>query len=340
MGLFIGLFSSIVAGILNGSFAAPMKKIKHWEWENTWFIYAVVALLLLPVVTGFMSVPNLMDVYARAGHHVILATLVTGFLYGIGSLTFGLGLYLAGLSMGYSVMIGIIAVTGSLVPMLILSPESIATTGGIVILLAMAVCLAGVIYCARAGSLREQSQATNEPSKSKKSFKMALIVCIISGLFSAMLNISLVVGLPIADLAVIHLEGPLSAFRSYNAVWLLTLVGAFIPYIFYCVFLFVKNRSAQKYASEPLNFMRAAFMGLIWFTCIALYGAGASQLGRLGTTVGWIILMAVTVIVGNLWGFFTGEWDNSPATAKVTMAKGITLLLLSVVMVAIGRLYY
>ena len=177
-------------------------------------------------------------------------------------------------------MVGIIAVTGSLVPMLILSPESVATIGGVIILLAMAVCLVGVINCARAGSMREQSQVKEEESKPRANFRMALIVCIISGLFSAMLNISLVVGLPIADMAVLHLEGPLKSFRSYNAVWLITLVGAFVPYIIYCVFLFIKNKSAQKYASEPVNFLRSALMGLLWFTCIALYGAGASHLDQ------------------------------------------------------------
>jgi len=30
-----GIFTSIIAGIFNGSFAAPMKKISNWEWENT-----------------------------------------------------------------------------------------------------------------------------------------------------------------------------------------------------------------------------------------------------------------------------------------------------------------
>jgi L-rhamnose-H+ transport protein len=125
MGLITGLVSSIVAGVLNGSFAVPMKKISNWEWENIWFIYSLMALLVLPIVTAFISVPGLVGIYTRVENSVIFITLLTGFFYGIGSVTFGLGLHLAGLSLGYSLMVGIISVTGSVIPMLLLSPESI-----------------------------------------------------------------------------------------------------------------------------------------------------------------------------------------------------------------------
>jgi L-rhamnose-H+ transport protein len=338
MGLIIGLATSIVAGVLNGSFAAPMKKISNWEWENTWFIYALVALLILPVSTAFISVPGLIGIYAQVDSSVILKTLLTGFLFGIGSVTFGLGLHLAGLSLGYSLMVGLISVTGSLVPMLLLSPESIFTTGGFILLLAMAVSVVGTIFCGIAGSLRDKSQVDGDNER-KIPFKVAFTVCAISGIFSAMLNISLVMGLPIAEIAQANMTGTLSSFRAYNAVWLVTLSGAVIPYLLYCVFLFVRNKSAKKYKVKPVNFFRSGLMGLLWFLCISLYGAGASNLGKLGTTIGWLILMAFSVIVGNLWGFFTGEWDDVPSKAKKKMITGLLILLVSVVLVAIGKFF-
>jgi L-rhamnose-H+ transport protein len=338
MGLFIGLTSSLVAGVLNGSFAAPMKKISNWEWENTWFIYALVALLILPFSLAYISVPGLGGIYAQIDNSVIFMTLLTGFLYGIGSVTFGLGLHLAGLSLGYSLMIGLISVTGSLVPMLIISPESVFTTGGFILLSAMAVSVIGVIFCGKAGAMRAKSQLNGE-SRLKVPFKVAFTVCAISGIFSSMLNISLVMGLPIAEKAQLNMTGILSSFRAYNAVWLITLSGAVIPYLLYCVFLFVKNKSVKKYKVNSANFFRSGLMGLLWFSCIFLYGAGASNLGKLGITIGWLILMAFTVIVGNLWGFFTGEWDNAPLKAKKKMITGLLILLSSVVLVAIGKFF-
>ena len=74
MGLLIGMAASIVSGVLNGSFAAPMKRISNWEWENTWFIYALVALLVLPITSAFISVPVLVGIYAQVNNSVILKT--------------------------------------------------------------------------------------------------------------------------------------------------------------------------------------------------------------------------------------------------------------------------
>jgi L-rhamnose-H+ transport protein len=259
-------------------------------------------------------------------------------LFGIGSVTFGLGLQLAGLSLGNSLMVGIISVTGSLVPMLILSPESIVTPAGGLLLLAMLISVIGVIYCSIAGNIRAKSlDKTGQSGEKKAPFKVALIVCIVSGVFSSMLNVSLVLGLPVAELAMAKLPGAFGTYRAYNAVWAITLSGAFVPYLIGCVFLLIRNKSLVRYEKFPSGFKHALLMGILWFSCITLYGAGASQLGKLGTTIGWLILMAVTVIVGNLWGLITGEWEHAPIEAKQKMTRGLVFMFLSVVVVGIAK---
>ena len=73
----------------------------------------------------------------------------------------------------------------------------------------------------------------------------------------------------------------------------------------------------QKQVDDQVqNILHALLMGLLWFACITLYGAGASQLGKLGTTIGWLICMTVTVIMSNLWGMMTGDWEHAPIEAK------------------------
>ena len=338
--MIIGLVSSVFSGVLNGSFALPMKKITNWEWENTWFVYALVAMLFLPIITAFISVPGLVDIYKQVDSSILLKTQFTGILFGVGSVTFGLGLHYAGLSLGNSIMVGIISVTGSLVPMIMLSPESIFTIGGGILLLAMLVSVIGVVYLSIAGKLRDGSKGVTTDSKEKKvSFKVALFICIISGIFSSMLNISLVIGLPIAELAQANLSDSVSSYRAYNAVWAITLSGTFVSYFLYSVFLFIKNRSLVRYKNNAPNFFRAVLMGVLWFSCISLYGAGVSNLGKLGTTIGWLILMSFTVIVGNLWGVVTGEWKDAPQKAKRKMITGLLLLSVSVVFVAVAKFY-
>ena len=46
MTLWLGILLVIVAGICNALFAAPMKRMPKWEWENQWGMWAVWALLV------------------------------------------------------------------------------------------------------------------------------------------------------------------------------------------------------------------------------------------------------------------------------------------------------
>ena len=70
---------------------------------------------------------------------------------------------------------------------------------------------------------------------------------------------------------------------------------------------------------------------------VALYGAGASCLGKLGATVAWIILMSTTVFVGNLWGVLAGEWKNTPRKAHRPMIQGLVLLIIAILLVSLGN---
>ena len=53
------------------------------------------------------------------------------------------------------------------------------------------------------------------------------------------------------------------------------------------------------------------------------YGASATLLGQLGTTMGWLILMSVSVLTANLWGVVTGEWKGAPKNAHLRMFLGL-----------------
>ena len=77
-------------------------------------------------------------------------------------------------------------------------------------------------------------------------------------------------------------------------------------------------------------------MGVMWMGGYALYGVSASVFGKMGTTVAWIILMALTVLTGNIWGFVTGEWKEASGKARTRMIQGLALLLFSIVLVSLG----
>ena len=59
-----------LAGILQGSFAAPMKRMSGWQWENSWLLFALSGLIVFPWIINFATVP------AKEASMVELAVLV------------------------------------------------------------------------------------------------------------------------------------------------------------------------------------------------------------------------------------------------------------------------
>ncbi|MEX2261655.1 MAG: hypothetical protein WD696_06870 [Bryobacteraceae bacterium] len=104
----------------------------------------------------------------------------------------------------------------------------------------------------------------------------------------------------------------------------------------YALHLLRRNKTAAKFrGASGRNFALAIAMGAMWMTGIALYGAGARQLGPLGPSLGWAILMSSMVLVANLLGMLTGEWKDAPHSSSRRLMFGVLLL-----MVAIGGLGY
>ena len=341
MSAFLSIFAAVVSGILNGSYAAPMKLTRKWEWENIWLMFSVAGFILFPWLFAFLSIPDLLTVYQDADGAAVRAAIFFGAGWGLGSVTFGLGLYMVGLSLGYTLIMGIIAVTGSIIPMLVHDSGGFLTPGGMVIIAALLIAVGGVVLCGSAGMNREKNQSRNNKQNTgnQSRFKLGLLVCIIAGIFSAMLNFAFDFGADIAVTAKTFLGEDGSSFRANNAIWCLTLTGGFVPNLLYCSYLLIKKGSWKKFGAAGTShyWLWALFMGLIFIGCLMLYGSAASGLGKLGTTVGWLILMSATILTGNFWGIISGEWKNAPGDARRKMTTGSALLIATVILVSLGN---
>ena len=152
---------------------------------------------------------------------------------------------------------------------------------------------------------------------------------------SAVFNIGYTLALPIADTGK-HLG--YSSFAATNCIWLLMLGAGSIPNIVYCLVLTSRNGSAGLFFSEfrlsPWTLSIA--MGLLWGGSIFLYGAATPLLGELGPSVGWPVSLAMGLFTANAMGVLLREWRFAPPRAVRTMAFGIGMLLVAIVLCALS----
>ncbi len=329
-----GLAVVVLAGILNGSFAAPMKRMSGWQWENSWLVFAASGLLVLPWMITFATVPNVAGVYTGASSSTLIKVLLFGLLWGVGATLFGLGISRVGMALGFALILGITASFGSLLPLAILHPEQLVARRGLALIAGTVVMLLGLLFLALAGRARERDSGTSSGVDS--GFTLGLIICIFSGIFSSMLNFSFVFG---DELRLRTLQFGASNGMAANPIWALTVTGGFVANFIYCVYLLNKNhtwgvfREGNPVANWPLG----ASMGLLWFGGTVIYGVGATSLGTLGGVVGWPIFMTIDIIAALFWGAVTGEWKGASRRALLYNWLGVSVLLIAIAVISAGN---
>ena len=327
----------LLGGMVNGSFAAPMKRLSAWRWENTWLVYSVTGLLILPWAIALATVPRLGSVLQQASGSVLGKVGLFGLAWGIGSVLFGQGIARVGLALGFSVILGMTSSFGSLLPLAIRHPEQLGTRHGLALIAGTGVMIVGLIFLGLAGKRREREKISGEAAAGDSGFGVGLIICILSGVFSSMLNFAFVFG---EEMRQLSLQAGASTAMSGNAIWALAVSSGFLANAAYCIYLLNKNHTWGVFkasAAGPGYSLGATLMGVLWYSGLVAYGMGADALGTLGGIIGWPVFMSVDIITGIGWGFLGGEWKGSSRTALSYCLVGIAILFLAIGVISWGN---
>lgn len=313
-----------------------MKRMPGWRWENTWLVYSVAGMIVFPWLLVAATVPGAVEVFHLSDAGTLAKVAVFGLGWGVGSTLFGVGIDMVGMGLGFAVILGITASLGSLLPMMMLDRRQLFTPQGHALMLGLALVVGGIVLCSIAGSRREKELAKDTKQEARRSFWLGLLICVLSGVFSPMLNFSFVFGKSLQQLTLN--SGARPAMAS-NLVWALALSAGFLANAAYCIYLLRKNHTWGKMlqtGTPRAYWLGAIVMGLLWFAGIAVYGVGAADLGALGGVIGWPLFMAMIIISANLWGAFTGEWKGSSGGTHAYSWAGIAVLLAAIYVISRG----
>ena len=348
MQVILGIIFHTIGGISSGSFYMPYNKVKGWAWENFWLLGGLFSWLIVPPIAAYLTIPNFFDIIGAAAPTVKNFTYLMGLLWGIGGLTYGLGVRYLGMSLGNSVVLGFCSAFGALVPSIYYNfnptegktsfTDMLGNSGGQLVLLGVAVCLLGIAISGKAGMMKEKELTTEQKQASTAEFSLVkgLIIAIISGILSSFFNYGIEAGKPMAEEAVKLGCNPL--FQN-NVTYIVVLWGGLTTNFIWCAYLFFKNKTLGDYtkANTPIikNTLFCALAGTLWFLQFFFYGMGESKLGNGASS--WILHMAFIILISNLWGVYLNEWKGVGRKTKQTIILGIFCILASIVIVGIGN---
>ncbi|MDB5063196.1 MAG: rhaT [Mucilaginibacter sp.] len=356
MQIFFGILFHFVGGFASGSFYIPYKKVKGWAWESFWIVGGIFSWLIVPPVAAWLTIPNFTEIIKATDGQILLLTYFFGLLWGIGGLTYGLGVRYLGVSLGSTIILGLCAVFGSIIPSVYYNfyPQKGKDTfsmllhshWGQMVLLGISICTIGIIICGRAGTIKERDLAKNKQAETNNEdyrFGLGIFVAIISGILSACFNFGIEAGKTMADTANSTWQsthpGQGNFLFSNNVTYIVILWGGLTTNFIWCVILNARNKTFSDYTNtqKPLfkNYLFCALAGTTWFLQFFFYGMGESKLGNGASS--WILHMAFIILVANSWGLFLKEWKGVSKKAVYTVVTGIITIIISVLVVGYGN---
>jgi len=359
MEVIFGVFFHFVGGFASGSFYIPYKKVKGWAWESFWIVGGLFSWLIVPPLAAWLTIPGFFDIIKATQGGILLWTYFFGLLWGIGGLTYGLGVRYLGVSLGSTIILGLCSVFGALVPAVYYnivptegkdSITTLATTHwGQLVLLGIVICVIGIVICGRAGIFKERDlkagTADVEDNKDYR-FGLGIAVAIVSGVLSACFAFGIDAGSHMATVAdnawraANNIVDPSRHFLYKNNVtYIVILWGGLTTNFIWCMILNARNKTFGDYTNKktPLlkNYIFSALAGTTWFLQFFFYGMGESKLGNGASS--WILHMAFIILIANMWGLVLKEWKGVSKKALTTLIIGIVTILLSVILVGYGN---
>jgi len=355
MQVILGIIFHFIGGFASGSFYMPYKKVKGWHWENFWIVGGLFSWLIVPPIAAWLTIPGFGDIIKNSSGTVLSTTYLMGLLWGIGGLTYGLGVRYLGVSLGSSIILGLCSVFGAIIPSVYYYfrptagkdtiADLVGTSWGQLVLLGMTVMVIGIIICGKAGAMKEKDLhgATTDASGSEYKVGLGLLVAIISGVLSACFSFGIEAGSSMGIIAndVWKAANPGQGeflFRN-NVIFVVILWGGLTTNFIWCVILNIRNKTAGDYTDKktPLlkNYLLCALGGTMWFLQFFFYGMGESKLGNGASS--WILHMSFIILVANMWGLALKEWKNVSKKTTRTIIIGIAVIILSILIVGYGN---
>lgn len=354
MNALAGVLFHFIGGFASGSFYVPYKKVRDWSWEAMWILGGLFSWIIVPPIAAWITIPNFVDIISNTSASTIGYTYLFGLLWGIGGLTYGLGVRYLGVSLGSSIILGLSMVFGALMPAVYYFFNTtvgkhgidyfFTTASGICVIIGLAICLIGIYLCGRAGILKEKDlSASAEGDKVEFNFGLGITVAVVSGILSACFNFGLEAGKPMAEVAneLWKLANPDKGEFLYqnNVTYVVILWGGFTTNIIWCLYLLFKNKSFGDYtkSSAPLikNMLLCAVAGTTWYLQFFFYGMGESRLGNGASS--WILHMAFIILISNAWGIILNEWKGVNKKTYRAIIAGILTIIISICIVGFAK---
>lgn len=337
----IGTGLHAIGGISAATCYLPSTQTRKWSWGTFWLAQALFAWVIMPLVVGWLTVPDFFRILADAPAKPFWIAFLLGGAYGFGGMSFGKAINHIGYSLTYTLAIGISAVLGTIFPLIIFGGlgNFFTKPGGGIVLSGMILSMLGVIICGWAGFKKEKDLNATNIGKAGFNMTVGLLLTIIAGVLSGVFNLSLEYGQPIADMAAQngagHFEG--------NAKMIISTSGCFVVNLIWFLIAGFRNHTLKEFLPQNgltqkiifRNWLWSALAGSLWCFQFFFYGLGHVKMGNF-QFVSWVLHMSMLIFFSYIVGVLMKEWKSVNRKTYIILVIGLITLIASFCITSYG----
>ena len=331
-----GIILAIGAGLMLGLYALPEKFTKDFKFENTWGLFFMLTMFLVPLVASGTLINGFSDVFAAVPQDIILKMAAASVLWGIGVMMWGKAINHIGLSLGFSLFIGTVILVGSILPFLVegLPEQNVFLT----VLAGIFVVLLGVVFNGKAGITREQDELKAGDTKNENGgMAKGITIAVVGGLLATGFSYANAVGRPFIHEASQAAGNP-EWVTAVGVMFPIFISGGIVMATYFAWQLSAKKAwPAFKTPSFGKNFVLILIMAIFHYAASALFAFAAFKLGEIGNTVGYAIFNTSCVATAIVSGIVTNEWANASEKAKRFLYISLACMIVGIIIIAVGN---
>ena len=328
----------LIAGLINGSFAAPMKYMTKWREENIWLAFSPLGFLLLPWLTIEIMAPNTCEVIGAIPPKLLWTMIMGGIGFGLGQIAFALSFRYIGIGLAFVINISMGTAGSALIPILWHkgiwgTPYSYAQLIGIIIF------IAAVIIGAAAGAARDKNKKGKQTEKrdihqiKPGMLVLGVILAVLAGAGSVSQGVTYIWANPTVSELAANQFG-VGKLASGVIAWVIIFSSAWIPYALYFLILNIKNKSFHNYGASGSGkyWFWLVFMGIGYWGSLVFFSKASEAIGgSLAPTIAWPLFMVFIILTSNFWSWKSHEWEGAGSKAIKTMWASLVLFIAAIV---------
>jgi L-rhamnose-H+ transport protein len=303
-----------IGGMSASSCYTPHSRIKNWSWGTFWLVQAFFAWVFIPLLAGWLTVPGFFDILHNAPDNVLWGFCIRGLLWFWRYVVWFChqthwvfaNLYNCHWHFGSAGHVDPVVSLWWSERLFYPSRERnyynrYGFVGG----------RSGFMWLA--GFKKENDLGRLENHTVRFNMTTGLFLAIIAGVLSAVFNLSLEHGQPIADMAAKNGAGNFEG----NAKMIVSTSGCFAVNFIWFIVLGIRQRTLKEFTvseNRPCallvkNTLWSALAGTLWFVQFLFYGLGHVQMGNY-RFISWVLHMSMLIFFSYIVGVVMKEWKQ------------------------------